>query len=117
MADSNYQDFVESLVKALVDHPEKVSTVKTVDERGVLLTLNIDPEDMGYVIGRQGQNARAIRTLLRLVGARNNARVTLKINEPEGSQRFHKDNSGDSRFHKTEQKPADSDISVDDLKI
>jgi predicted RNA-binding protein YlqC (UPF0109 family) len=85
----NYQDkeFLEFVVKSIVASPEKVSTDRTVDERGVLLTLNIDPSDMGYVIGRRGQTAQAIRTLLKIVGAKNNARVNLKINEPEGSQR------------------------------
>ena len=52
---------------------------------GVLITLKVDPEDMGYIIGRQGQTARALRTLLKVVGAKNNARVNLKIEEPEGS--------------------------------
>lgn len=103
-----YQVFVEMLVKGIVDHPEEVSTEKTVDERGVLLTLKLNPQDMGYVIGRQGQNARAIRTLLRLVGAKNNARVTLKIDEPAGSNRGY-----DRREHRS----ADVDVSVDDLKI
>ena len=56
----------------------------TLDERGVLLTLSLNPEDMGYVIGKQGQTARSIRTLLKIVGAQNNARVNLKIEEPEG---------------------------------
>lgn len=81
------QEFIESVVKALVGHPGDVKAERTVDERGVLITLHINPEDMGYVIGRQGQTARALRTLLRIVGAKNNARVNLKIYEPEGSRR------------------------------
>ncbi|MBI2552512.1 KH domain-containing protein [Candidatus Uhrbacteria bacterium] len=80
------QEFVESVVKAIVNHPSDVRTERTVDERGVLITLHINPEDMGYVIGREGQTARALRTLLRIVGAKNNARVNLKIYEPEGSR-------------------------------
>lgn len=79
------QEFVEMVVKCLVNHPEDVKTERTIDERGVLITLHIHQEDMGYVIGRQGQTARALRTLLRIVGAKNNARVNLKIYEPEGS--------------------------------
>ena len=75
------------LVKAIVQHPDDVRTDRTVDEMGVLITLHINPEDMGYVIGRQGQTARSIRTLLKIVGAQNNARVNLKIHEPEGSRR------------------------------
>ena len=83
----NDKEFLEYVVKALVDNPDKVKVERKVDEMGVLLTLNLAPEDMGYVIGRQGQNAKAVRTLLRLVGARNNAHVNLKINEPEGGRR------------------------------
>lgn len=74
------------IVRALVNHPDDVKTERTVDERGVLITLHINPEDMGYVIGREGQTAHALRTLLRIVGAKNNARVNLKIYEPEGSR-------------------------------
>lgn len=80
------QEFVEYVIKGLVDHPEDVSTDRKVDEMGVLITLKVNPEDMGQVIGRSGQNARAIRTLLRVVGAKNNARVNLKIEEPEGGR-------------------------------
>lgn len=80
------QEFVDYIAKAIVNHPSDVRTERTVDERGVLITLHINPEDMGYVIGREGQTARAMRTLLRIVGAKNNARVNLKIYEPEGSR-------------------------------
>jgi len=81
------KDFLISIVKAIVTHPDDVKAERTVDERGVLITLDVNSEDMGSVIGRSGQTARAIRTLLRVVGAKNNARVNLKINEPEGSHR------------------------------
>lgn len=107
MADTRDQEFLEYVVKAIVAHPENVSTDRTVDERGVLLTLNINPQDMGYVIGRKGQTAQAIRTLLKIVGAKNNARVNLKINEPEGS-----------RGARSSERHADIDTSsVDDLRI
>ena len=85
------QEFLEYVVKTLVNTPDKVEVERTIDEMGVLLTLKVDPADMGQVIGRQGQTARAIRTLLRVVGAKNNARVNLKINEPEGSTRPQQD--------------------------
>lgn len=85
------QEFVEYVVRAIVGHPDDVKTERTIDERGVLITLHINPEDMGYVIGRQGQTARSIRTLLKIVGAKNNARVNLKIYEPEGSRRAHRE--------------------------
>lgn len=84
------QEFVDFVVKALVDNPDAVKTNRTIDERGVLITLDVDPKDMGMVIGREGATAKAIRTLLRVVGAKNNARVNLKINEPEGSNRGEK---------------------------
>lgn len=87
MAQEQDQEFVEMIVRAIVSHPDDVRTERTVDEMGVLITLHINQEDMGYVIGRQGQTARSIRTLLKIVGAKNNARVNLKIYEPEGSRR------------------------------
>ena len=76
--------FLEHVVRSLVDNPDDVKIDRTVDEMGVLLTLDVNPEDMGKVIGRSGNTAKAIRTLLRVVGMKNNARVNLKINEPEG---------------------------------
>ena len=81
------QEFVEFIIKALVDNPQDVRTDRTVDEMGVLITLHINPADMGQVIGRMGQTAKAVRTLLRVVGAKHKARVNLKIDEPEGSHR------------------------------
>jgi len=80
------QQFVEMLVKSIVNNPDKVKTDRIIDERGVLITLDVDPADMGYVIGRSGQTARSIRTLLKIVGAKHNARVNLKINEPAGGR-------------------------------
>lgn len=80
------QEFLEAVVKALVDHPESVKVNRTVDEMGVLLTLDVHAEDMGKIIGRSGNTAKAIRTLLRVVGMKNDARVNLKINEPEGGR-------------------------------
>lgn len=83
------QEFVEYTVKALVDNPEAVRVERRVDEMGVLITLDVAAEDMGKIIGRDGATAKALRTLLRVVGMKNNARVNLKINEPlgrEGSQ-------------------------------
>jgi predicted RNA-binding protein YlqC (UPF0109 family) len=87
MAQEQDQEFVEYVVRALVDHPTDVKSERTVDEMGVLITLHLNPEDMGQVIGRQGQTAKSIRTLLRVVGAKRKSRVNLKIHEPEGSTR------------------------------
>lgn len=84
------QKFVEDVVKAIVDSPDKVTTERTIDEMGVLIKLTVDPLDMGKVIGKEGKTAKSIRTLLRVLGAKNNARVNLKIVEPEGSERFEK---------------------------
>ncbi len=77
--------FLEYIVKSLVEHPEDVKIKRTVDEMGVLLNLDVHPDDMGKVIGRAGNTAKAIRILLRVVGMKNNARVNLKINEPAGA--------------------------------
>jgi predicted RNA-binding protein YlqC (UPF0109 family) len=97
------QEFVEYIVKALVNHPEDVQTERTVDEMGVLITLKINPDDMGYVIGRQGQTARALRTLLKIVGAKAKARINLKIQEPEGGR--------------TRGKKSEIETDVEELKI
>jgi hypothetical protein len=78
------QQFLDFVIKALVDEPDKVKVDRTVDEMGVLLTLEVGAADMGKIIGRQGNTAKSIRTLLRVVGMKNNSRVNLKINEPVG---------------------------------
>lgn len=75
--------FLEYIVKSLVDFPNDVVINRTVDEMGVLITMTVNGADMGKIIGRQGNTAKAIRTLLRVIGMKNNARVNLKINEPE----------------------------------
>ena len=80
------QEFVETVVKAIVDNPNDVKTSRSVDEKGVLIELTVNPEDMGKIIGKEGRTAKSIRTLLRVLGAKNNARVNLKIVEPEGGR-------------------------------
>ncbi|HUC88561.1 MAG TPA: KH domain-containing protein [Candidatus Paceibacterota bacterium] len=80
--------FLEYVVKALVDYPDDVKIDRTVDEMGVLITMTVNSADMGKIIGRQGNTAKAIRTLLRVIGMKNNARVNLKINEPEGGSKM-----------------------------
>ena len=79
------QQCLEELIKHIVEHPDDVKINRTVDEMGVLMTLDVHKDDMGKIIGREGNTAKAIRTLLRVVGMKNNARVNLKINEPVGS--------------------------------
>lgn len=80
------KEFVDNVVKAIVDHPDDVKTKRSVDEMGVLIELTVHPEDMGKIIGKEGRTAKSIRTLLRVLGAKNNARVNLKIIEPEGGR-------------------------------
>ncbi len=87
MAAEQDEKFLEFLIKSIVDNPDDVKVERKVDEMGVLLSLKVNPKDMGNVIGKQGQTAKAIRSLLRIVGIKNNARVNLKIEEPEGSTR------------------------------
>lgn len=79
------QEFLEFLVKSIVDHPEDVRIDRRIDDLGVLLTLHVNPADMGHIVGRQGVTAKAIRTLLRIIAVKHSARVNLKIEEPEGS--------------------------------
>jgi len=81
------QEFLEYIVGEIVDNPDDVKINRTVDERGVLLELTVNPEDMGKIIGKAGATAKAIRTLLRVMGAKHDARYNLKIVEPgeEGS--------------------------------
>jgi uncharacterized protein len=110
MAEMTDQDFVEMVVKAIVDNPNKVSTSRSVDEMGVLVELTVDPSDMGKIIGKDGRTAKAIRTLLRVFGAKNNARINLKIVEPEGSERPAK-----REEEKTEESRENSEEIADDI--
>ena len=80
------QEFLEYVIKSLVDHPEDVKVDRRVDEMGVLLSLRVHSEDMGQVVGREGATAKAIRALVRIIGLKNHARVNLKIEEPEGGR-------------------------------
>ncbi len=96
------QEFLEYLVKSLVDHPDDVKVDRKVDEMGVLLSLKVNPMDMGQVVGRQGATAKSIRSLLRIVGIKNNARVNLKIEEPEGSTRGPRMDRGDRPMRREE---------------
>ena len=86
MALEQDQEFVEYVLKTVVDNPDDVKVERSVDEMGVLITVHVNPEDMGKVIGKSGQTAKAIRTLLKVVGAKHDARVNMKIIEPEGGR-------------------------------
>jgi len=114
------QEFLEFVVKGLVEHPEDVKINRVVGEMGVLLTLDLNPEDMGKVIGRSGNTAKAIRTLLRVVGMKHNARVNLKINEPPGGTRGAGSESGSWDGSHEEQPPRvmkSVDEAMEDLKL
>lgn len=80
------QAVLEFIVKTLVNYPDAVEVKRMVDEMGVVLSLKVDPRDMGLIIGRAGSTAKALRTLLRIVGIKNNARVSLKVEEPAGGR-------------------------------
>jgi hypothetical protein len=106
MADFADQKFVEFVAKSIVDHPDDVKVERKVDEMGVLLSLKVNPQDMGQIIGRDGNTAKAIRALLRIVGIKHNARVNLKIEEPEGARKDEKTTSVSSTVDKV----------IDDIK-
>jgi predicted RNA-binding protein YlqC (UPF0109 family) len=110
------QQFIETVIKFIVDHPEDVRTERVVDEMGVLITLYINSADMGQVIGRSGRTARAIRVLARVVGAKHNARVNLKIYEPEGSRSFNRPRYQSSGADSSTSSSASVDED-DDLKL
>lgn len=80
------RDFVEYIVKQIVQNPDDVEATRTVDEMGVLITLKVNKDDMGKIIGKSGQTAKSLRILLRVIGSKNNARVNLKIVEPDGTE-------------------------------
>jgi len=107
--------FLEYVVKALVNNPDEVKIKRTVDEMGVLLTLDVHPDDMGKVIGRSGNTAKAIRILLRVVGMKRNARVTLKINEPNLS--YEKQTPDRSPTGSGAQGARDLDEALNDLNL
>ena len=108
MATDNHKEFLEYLVKALVDNPKDVKVERKVDEMGVLLSLTVNPQDMGQIIGREGSTAKAIRNLVRIVGLKNHARVNLKIEEPEGGRA--------PRMDRVEKKEVSSD-DIDNISL
>ena len=105
---SSDQDFLEYIIKALVDHPDDVKIDRKVDEMGVLLSLKVSPEDMGQIIGRAGSTARAIRSLVRIIGIKNHARVNLKIEEPAG---------GRAPAARGRKAPSEREEGLEDLKL
>jgi predicted RNA-binding protein YlqC (UPF0109 family) len=110
MAKTTDETFLEYLIKALVDNPDDVKIERKVDEMGVLLTLRVHAEDMGQVVGKAGSTAKAIRSLVRVVGLKNHARVNLKIEEPEGGRAA-------PRMERTEAPAPAPAEGLDDLKL
>jgi len=106
------KQFLETVVKSIVSNPNDVVVDRTIDERGVLLTLKTNPADMGYVIGRKGQTAQSIRTLLKIIGAKNNSRVNLKIYDPEGGS-----HRSEGRSERRDSRDEIDTSAIDDLKI
>ena len=104
------QQFIEYIVKSLVSNPDKVKVERRIDEKGVLLELTVDPEDLGRVIGKRGATAQSLRTLLRALGTKNDARYNLKIVDvAEGAP------SGASReAQTTEAAPSDATDKTDE---
>ena len=103
------QQFVEYIVKTLVNNPEKVAVERKIDEKGVLLSLTVDPEDVGRVIGKRGVTAQAIRVLLRALGTKQDARYNLKIVNTDEEENGAKK---EIREKKVEKK--DSDINAEE---
>ena len=105
------QQFVEYIVKSLVSNPDDVSVVRRIDEKGVLLELTVDPEDLGRVIGKRGATAQSLRTLLRALGTKNDARYNLKIIDPSGEARPAQSSSEASEEPIDEEEaPVESDV-------
>ena len=105
------QQFVEYIVKTLVNNPDKVSIDRTIDEKGVLLSLEVDPEDVGRIIGRRGATAQSIRTLLRALGTKNDARYNLKIvNNDNYEPAKHDDDAPETDDDETEDDNSESTV-------
>lgn len=81
----NTSDYLKLILAPLLNHPEALQVVSTQDQMGILLTVDVHKDDMGIAIGKSGETAKAVRHLVRIVGIKANARVSIKINEPEGS--------------------------------
>lgn len=108
------QQFVEYIVKTLVNNPEKVAVDREIDEKGVLLTLTVDPSDVGRVIGKKGVTAQAIRVLLRALGTKQDARFNLKIVNTDEEMG---DNRGTQREEKHQEEAAHEEESAREEEV
>lgn len=111
------QQFVEYIVKTLVNNPDKVEIARDIDEKGVLLSLTVDPEDIGRVIGRRGATAQSIRTLLRALGTKNDARYNLKIVNNDDYVPTPRDDHRNDDIPETIDEPKRSDATIDDIDV
>ena len=110
------QQFVEYIVKTLVNNPDKVSVERKIDEKGVLLSLTVDPEDVGRVIGKRGVTAQSIRMLLRALGTKQDARYNLKIvNTDEDGESSHESHRDEKRQNQHEEKKIET-AEVEDIE-
>ncbi|MFZ2126542.1 MAG: KH domain-containing protein [Candidatus Microsaccharimonas sp.] len=109
------QQFIEYIVKSVVGHPDDVIVERIIDEKGVLLTLTVNPEDLGRVIGKRGVTAQSLRTLLRALGTKNDARYNLKIVNNDGDTRPQAEfSSDDARVERVEETiPEESEVPVE----
>ncbi len=117
MSNTIDQQFVEFIVKSLVSKPDAVQVERRIDEKGVLLELTVDPEDLGRVIGKRGATAQSLRTLLRALGTKNDARYNLKIidnGEPRPSYNNESQTENDQRHDDQAAAPSASDSAADD---
>lgn len=104
------QQFIEYIVKSVVGHPDDVVVERVIDEKGVLLTLTVNPEDLGRVIGKRGVTAQSLRTLLRALGTKNDARYNLKIvnNDGQTGATFSSEDGGDTAHVSTTEAPVET---------
>ena len=108
------QQFVEYIVKSLVGNPDDVSVERIIDEKGVLLTLTVNPDDLGRVIGKRGATAQSLRTLLRALGTKNDARYNLKIVNNDDDRESYSVSSGDSSDEPVQNSTDESVENTDD---
>ncbi len=115
MATMNEQQFVEMIVKAIVDHPDDVKTEKTLDDRGTLISLILNPEDMGKIIGKGGRTVNSIRKLLHVFGAKSDDRINLKIFEPDGGEVRTPDESTEERSNASKHHEHQQEVMSEDV--
>jgi uncharacterized protein len=110
MSNTIDQQFIEFIVKSLVSNPDKVQVERRIDEKGVLLELTVDDEDLGRVIGKRGATAQSLRTLLRALGTKNDARYNLKIVDPNGGMGPQRDQNDDNSASQPTGDTSSSDV-------